>query len=67
VDKIKDIRYSNHTELLRLINGGISKPRRKIYIEQDEAIERLWVLYIQGRLSLERLVTGLKNNIKLKN
>jgi hypothetical protein len=65
LDILKTIQFTNQLELLRLLRGGEPKARKKNFVEQDKKINRLWQNYIQNGLSLELLVDGLKEAIKL--
>lgn len=53
-------------ELRRLVGGGKPKPRKNIYIKQDDKISQLWSLYDRRCISLVELMDGLKNAIKLE-
>jgi len=39
-----------------LINSGKNKPRKRVYIEQDNEIYRLWNSYNNNLISLEELL-----------
>jgi hypothetical protein len=49
---LKDMQISNEVELNRLIAGGKPKRRKKVYVDQEGKIERLWCSYNSRLISL---------------
>lgn len=63
---LKKIHSYADVELRRLVGGGTPKPRKRVYIRQDEKILLLWNLYDRRCISLIELMDGLKSAIKLE-
>ena len=61
---LKECLVLSNIELRRLIDGGKNKLKKRVYIEQDNKIYRLWNFY-NNLISLEELLVGLGSSIKL--
>ena len=55
---LKECLVLSNIELRRLIDGGKNKLKKRVYIEQDNKIYRLWNFY-NNLISLEELLVGL--------
>ncbi|KAF5140124.1 hypothetical protein G9O61_00g016780 [Vairimorpha ceranae] len=53
---LKECLILSNIEFRRLINSGKNKPRKRVYIEQDNEIYRLWNSYNNNLISLEELL-----------
>ncbi|KAG0437465.1 hypothetical protein DMUE_3670 [Dictyocoela muelleri] len=64
VEKIKELQLSSSLECQRLVGGEEPKPRKPIYILQDEKIERLTNNYSSRIINLVEFLWGLKGAMK---
>lgn len=62
---LKQIQIHSNIELRRLVGGGRPKSRKRIYVQQNERIKRLWDLYENRALTTFELLEELKDSIKL--
>ena len=66
VIKLIGVEWEFDVELARILNGGIPKPRKRVYVLQDDKIRRLLNFYQEGTIDLYALVRELKNAIKME-
>ncbi|KAG0440508.1 hypothetical protein DMUE_1691 [Dictyocoela muelleri] len=65
IDKLKIFMKCYEVEMIRILSGGIPKPKRRKYVESNNTIVRVIQNFNNGQITLHELMEYLKNAMKL--
>jgi hypothetical protein len=63
---LKSIQIHCDIEFRRILGGGRPKSRKKVYVDQETHISRIWMQFENDEISLIELINELRHIIKLE-